>query len=500
MSNFPTGNAVKLPFIRKYVGMASNLNNTECLLCYGSNTYGRYMTQNDIAPNFSIFYEMKVPDWSANSFAFGISTQLQSFYFVFPNSNLLQLCDMYKSPLISYTLNSNCLLSNNVFNSFKLVNMGSNLITTINGYCFPNVPVPNNWLATLVGWKDTTFSFTACNTGAVTGSNSIRRLHAQSLTTFTDPCVFVNSVTVEQVVNAAKVGATELNSRIVDTNCLFSDWAFTSNVYCMSNLVGSNATFSNAVVQSFTCSNFSASNVIGSSAAYPSVSSSNITCSNIGIRTSVNPSYVLDTNGQTFLRSNTQVFPTTFTNTSVLNSTSLSVNITTPSGTTQLNDPIGALLLTRTGASSQSWNQACRFALCRYENAGSGNYGSRTRMDLDLTHDVNDVMYNVASIRSDGRVGIGNQAPAYNLDVSGTGRFTSDLSVNGNLYMTGSSSMWLSNNSLFLRGGGDLNHSISYDSVVNGAAVTGFAGGSLNTTVGGFLTRVLYWNLSLIHI
>ena len=90
-----------------------------------------------------------------------------------------------------------------------------------------------------------------------------------------------------------------------------------------------------------------------------------------------------------------------------------------PTSSSVLNDPKPILYLCREGTVGQAFGSKATFNLCRYENAGSSNIGSRTRLDLALTHDnFNDV--NIMSIRSDGNVGIGTTNPHNNFDVFGT--------------------------------------------------------------------------------
>lgn len=71
-------------------------------------------------------------------------------------------------------------------------------------------------------------------------------------------------------------------------------------------------------------------------------------------------------------------------------------------------------------------------ALSYWQNP-SNNY-PRTRVDFKTTgrtNDDSDTYTTVMSLRDDGRVGIGDPTPDYNLDVSGTGRFTSALTLTG---------------------------------------------------------------------
>jgi hypothetical protein len=100
----------------------------------------------------------------------------------------------------------------------------------------------------------------------------------------------------------------------------------------------------------------------------------------------------------------------------------------TPTSATALGDPKDVLYLGRQGTSSQAYVAMATFKLSRYENAGGSNAGSRTRLDLALTHDnFNDK--GVMSWLSGGNVGIGTTAPNYTLDVNGTARlggFTND--------------------------------------------------------------------------
>jgi hypothetical protein len=90
----------------------------------------------------------------------------------------------------------------------------------------------------------------------------------------------------------------------------------------------------------------------------------------------------------------------------------------TPTATATLNDPKPVLYLGRQGTSSQAFGAMATFSLSRYENAGPVGVGSRTRLDLALTHDsFSDV--NVMTFLSNGNVGVG-AVPGFKLDVAGS--------------------------------------------------------------------------------
>eukprot|EP00960_Hanusia_phi_P010275 300384-Hanusia_phi.AAC.1 len=78
-----------------------------------------------------------------------------------------------------------------------------------------------------------------------------------------------------------------------------------------------------------------------------------------------------------------------------------------PTSSSVLNDPQPVLHLCRQGTSGQAYGARASFYLSRYENSG---VSSRTRLDLYLANDgYNNV--NVMTMRSNGNIGIANDAP-----------------------------------------------------------------------------------------
>ena len=97
----------------------------------------------------------------------------------------------------------------------------------------------------------------------------------------------------------------------------------------------------------------------------------------------------------------------------------------TPTSTTALNDPKDVLYIGRQGTSNQTYGAMATYKLSRYENAGGSNVGSRTRLDLALTHDAFDDA-NAMTWLSSGNVGIGTTSPTAPLHLkdASSSRFT----------------------------------------------------------------------------
>jgi hypothetical protein len=84
-----------------------------------------------------------------------------------------------------------------------------------------------------------------------------------------------------------------------------------------------------------------------------------------------------------------------------------------------LNDPKPILHLCRDGTVNTNYAERATFNLCRYEHPISNpTTGSRTRLDIGLTHTTFDDEICVMSLRSDGNVGIGKTNPNCRLYIS----------------------------------------------------------------------------------
>lgn len=102
-----------------------------------------------------------------------------------------------------------------------------------------------------------------------------------------------------------------------------------------------------------------------------------------------------------------------------------------PTGTSRLNDPKTVMMLSRQGWGGEAFGAAAAFNLSRYENAGTSNVGSRTRLDITLANDAFIAQNTtVMTLLSGGNVGIGTTAPSAKLQISNAGSFTAIRATN----------------------------------------------------------------------
>jgi hypothetical protein len=462
---FQRGNVVRLPSLEKYIGSASNLGNRELLLCSTSNSSGKYIYQSDIAPNFSVYFDAKVPTWSNNSFRFGLHSTLQSFYYSAPNSNQLRMLDMNGATLQSWTLNSSNLLSNNVYNSFKIVNSESNMIVTVNNRAYAGL-LPNHPLA-LKNWRNGCFSFEASNVSSQTGSNAVRRFYSQSITRISDPVVVKDSLT-STVVNTAKLGATRVSTRTLDTNVIFSDWIFGSNIYSTSNCRLSNLAASNVRSVNMYTSNIFASN-LGNAAFCNLIPFSMVTGA-------------AACNGSNF---------SSVTATNIFNNTIFTSNIRTKS-TLNINDSTVSSLEVAVSAMNNAMTNADNVFFQQGKDTGLYNsaiFGYTHVADNSDTNFWNlgiNGQSRILNVTGKARVGINVTNPTRELDVSGDSRTRGNKLVDGSVTTASltTSNVFTSNLS-------------SGAATVTGALSSATIAASGNVTVAGTLT-VNNRNMSLL--
>jgi hypothetical protein len=98
----------------------------------------------------------------------------------------------------------------------------------------------------------------------------------------------------------------------------------------------------------------------------------------------------------------------------------------TATATATLNDPKDVLYLNRIGTTGQAYAASASFSLSRYQNAGTGSTGSRTRLDINLTHDAFNFV-KVAEAHSDGSWAFTGVVTGSNLSGTNTGDQTITL-------------------------------------------------------------------------
>ena len=426
-----------------YSGVASNVNGI-LMLCSNVSSGGSYLLKNDIAPNFQLLYQAKVPSWSSNSLQMSFISDQQTFKLQCPSSNIINLTDVNNFVLQSNVLSNT--LSNNAFNNFEIVSISSNLFVGVNGIGYQFF-VPN-W-QTASNWSDGAFQWSASNSSGVSGCNAVQNIFCQSTLDVSDPARFNGPVVVADALNALRIGAGSVLTPTVTCSNVYSSnlsglLAYSNltgvpaqtsnfNVLTASNIQASNLgnlAFSNtipyslitgapAVTSNFnvlTASNLQASN-LGALAFQSTISYSNllgvpnvtsnfstITASNIGIGTS-NPIYPLDVTGQG-----------RFTSNIVFTGTGGAPTAGTYGGA-------GDRVILATGSSSNApysigyvnnelWASTSSNGHIAFYSGGTcvSQIGSNTWLT--------------------GSLGINTVGQAYNLDVHGTGRFTTSLYAN----------------------------------------------------------------------
>ena len=111
-------------------------------------------------------------------------------------------------------------------------------------------------------------------------------------------------------------------------------------------------------------------------------------------------------------------------------------------GDISINDPIPMIRLIRNGSNGQSWNAEVDFNVCKYKTSSGGTDEPWTRLDIKLKNGANDNPpdTNVLTLLSEGKVGINNTAPVYQLDVNGRGKLlatNNSDNLKNSLYLKG---------------------------------------------------------------
>lgn len=223
----------------QYIGSASQLG-TALVLSSAPAQAGAFVANWDFNPNSMTSFEFNLPRYAACNFVFSMESTAQTLAFSFPSSNTMRYEQPPGTLLSNVTLGTP--LTSNAWTQMRLVSQNSNLAVVVGSNAFV-LPIPNWDNSNVRAWPNGSYRWSGCNLG-LTGTHQVQNIVAQSVTAFSDPVLFNNSVT-----------ASNLNSDRIGTSFLRAQTAQ------MSNLTTSQATCSAVIASNATCSNVVASNV-----------------------------------------------------------------------------------------------------------------------------------------------------------------------------------------------------------------------------------------------
>ena len=144
--------------------------------------------------------------------------------------------------------------------------------------------------------------------------------------------------------------------------------------------------------------------------------------------------------------------------------------------------------LMRMGHNTSHYGPRAWFTLGRYTGGSGSNASTKLNIDL-LESGSQNALTTIMTLQSNGKIGIGNTNPSYNLDVSGDINLTGSLRINGVAQsFGGGSSVWTSSsNNIYWNGSGNIGVGItspefplqiSYENAAYGTEVA--TGGTIN--------------------